>query len=202
MYSTGKYSIDELRDWYNQYFKMFRDNAPKHMVEWGGYQLGLPTGMASSFESIIEFAKIVHNEKCPIINAGAGASSWLLRKMFPHVICTDPDKEYLEVVKNICKLGGLDEIMFIHYLDRCPDCDYCYYDYGNIERMGMLNEAVFRTHYALYVDDTDTRPDCKEYRDYVYTYAGIKNLGIKDCKEAIDEYGRWGVILTKEKFSV
>lgn len=52
---------------------------------------------------------------------------------------------------------------------------------------------VDRTKYALYVDDCDTRPECKEMRDYVYSLG----LNVKDCEVAKDEYGRWGVIINK-----
>ena len=45
----------DMKIHFEEYFKKFRDNAPKHMVEWGGYQKGEPTGMASSYESCIAF---------------------------------------------------------------------------------------------------------------------------------------------------
>lgn len=193
----GTINIDEMRKWYRLYFQMFKAHAPKHMVEWGGYQLGEPTGMASSFESVMEFAKIIENRQSVILNAGAGASSWMLRKIFPNVICTDPSNEYLQVVLQMCSMGGLSNTNFIAGLDQCPDCDYCYYDYGNIERMPSLDMAVKKTKYALYVDDTDTRDDCAEYRQFAYGYAVKNNLKIRDCQEACDEYGRWGVFLLK-----
>jgi hypothetical protein len=188
----------EQREWFNQYFREFRDMAPEDMVQWGGYQAGLPTGMASSLESCLAFAKLVKRKDAVILNAGAGASSWVLRKMFKKVICTDPDERYLEVVKNICAKGGLDVSNFIVGIQNVPHCDYCYYDYGNIVRIPTLDSAVKLTKHKLYVDDTDDRECCKEYRDFIYDYAAKNdNLTIEDCIDAKDEHGRWGVILSK-----
>lgn len=175
---------------YREYFRLFRDQAPQHMVEWGGYQKGEPTGMASSFECIMAFAKLVEDPEAIILNAGAGASSFVLRKMFKNVICSDPDKDYLNVVKEICEKSGLNTDNFITGIVKN---DYCLYDYGNLERIPTMKEAIKKTKFKLYVDDCDTRLECKEMRDYVYSL-GEK---IEDCKEAEDGYGRWGIILTK-----
>ena len=183
-----------IEEHYKEYFKLFRDHAPKEMVEWGGYQKGEPTGMASSLESILAFAKLVKDENATIINAGAGASSYILRAIFTNVICTDPDLEYLKVVKNICRIAGFNTDNFQTGL---AQGDYCYYDYGNIERIPEMQSFIDSTKYALYIDDCDTRPECKEMRDYVYSLP----YKVEDCKEACDEYGRWGVILKKGLFA-
>lgn len=179
-----------MKEHYLEYFRLFRDQAPKPMVEWGGYQKGEPTGMASSLECIIEFSKLVEDPEAVILNAGAGASSYILRKMFKNVICSDPDPEYLAVVKGICVKAGLSGKNFIKGI---AENDYCLYDYGNLHRIPTMKEAIRKTKYKLYIDDCDTRPDCKEMRDYVYSLGE----NVVDCKEACDEYGRWGVILTK-----
>jgi len=160
------------------------------MVEWGGYQKGEPTGMASSLECILEFAKLVEDKNAVILNAGAGASSFVLRTMFENVICSDPSPEYLAVVRKICIEAGLSGDNFVTGL---AESDYCLYDYGNIERIPEMKKAIDQTRVALYIDDCDTRPECKEMRDYVYSLG----MNVSDCKEACDEYGRWGVILRK-----
>ena len=187
----GNGNHNEMKEHYLKYFRLFKDNAPSQMVEWGGYQKGEPTGMASSLECCLAFASIVKDKEAVILNAGAGASSFVLRKLFKNVICTDPDPEYLEVVKKICALDGLNTDNFI--ANALPKCDYCLYDYGNIVRIPMMMTAIENTKYGLYIDDCDTRLECKEMRDYVY------NLGmnVRDCADAVDEYGRWGVILEK-----
>jgi len=181
-----------IEEHYKQYFKLFRDHAPKEMVEWGGYQKGEPTGMASSLESCLAFAKLVKDKKARVLNAGAGASSWVLRELFENVMCCDPDVDYLNVVAKICHIGKLRTNLF-HLAKNFPECDYCYYDYGNLDRIPRMKDAINATKIALYIDDCDTRPECKEMRDYVYSLP----YKVEDCKEACDEYGRWGVILTK-----
>ena len=191
------YFIEEYKDWFKKYFTLFRDNAPTKMVEWGGYQRGLPTGMASSLESMIAFANLVENPNATILNAGAGASSWVLRKIFKNVICTDPDAEYLEVVKNICSTNNIYTDNFIVGLDNVPVCDYTYYDYGNAVRMPCLELGLNKTKILAYVDDTDDRECCIYERKFTYDLANKLGYHIEDCKEAIDEYGRWGVIIKK-----
>lgn len=147
--------------------------------------------MASSYESILAFAELIGDDKeAVILNAGAGASSWVLRKMFPNVICADPDLNYLQVVRDICEIG---ELSTDNFTNKLMPCDYCLYDYGNKKRIPNLKKAIELTRKALYIDDCDTRPECKELRDYVYSLG----LNVTDCKEACDEYGRWGVILLK-----
>lgn len=175
---------------YLEYFKLFRDKAPKEMVEWGGYQKGEPTGMASSLECILEFAKLVEDPDAIILNAGAGASSFVLRTMFKNVICSDPSLPYLLVVRQICIDAGLSGDNFITGI---VESDYCLYDYGNIERIPTMREAIDNTRIALYIDDCDTRPECKEMRDHVYSLG----FNVSDCIAACDEYKRWGVILKK-----
>jgi len=191
------YLIKDYDAWFREYFILFRDNAPQQMVEWGGYQRGLPTGMASSLESMIAFANLVKDPNATVLNAGAGASSWVLRKLFKNVVCTDPDAEYLEVVKNICTKGGLNTDNFIVGLENVPVCDYTYYDYGNSVRMPCLPLGMNKTKILAYVDDTDDRECCTSERKFVYEFAKEQNYKIQDCREANDEYGRWGVILTK-----
>lgn len=191
------YNVKDYYDWYCEYFRLFRDNAPATMVEWGGYQSGKPTGMASSLESMIAFANFVDNPNATILNAGAGASSWVLRKIFNNVVCTDPDAEYLEVVKKICSTK-LNVDNFIVGLENVPTCDYTYYDYGNSVRMPSLSLGMSKTRIMAYVDDTDDRECCTWERKFVYDFAETEGYRIQDCKEAIDEYGRWGVILRKK----
>lgn len=183
--------MTEIEAHYRQYFKLFREFAPDHMVKWGGYQSGEPTGMASSLECILEFAKLVKEPDAVILNAGAGASSWVLRKLFKNVHCIDPDLHYLLVVQDICRRGGLSYNNF--GTGNFIECDYCLYDYGNLERIPDMQKAIDCTRKALYIDDCDTRTECKEMRDYVYSLG----LNVTDCEAAKDQFGRWGVILER-----
>jgi hypothetical protein len=180
------------------YFRRFKEIAPPRMLEYGGYFTGKPSAMASSLESLIAFANRVENpEDSVILDAGAGASSWILRSLFPHVVSTDPDAEYLEVVKKVCASQHLNTEGFIPLLENVHcTVDYTYYDYGNAERQPNMRNAIALTRVLIYLDDTDDRPDCAKDRAHIYKLASDLGLKIEDCREANDQYGRWGVIIT------
>jgi hypothetical protein len=195
---TPRFTTTTLNDWYREYFRRFKDIAPPRMLEFGGYFTGEPSAMASSLESLVAFGNRVLNPDALILDAGAGASTWVLRKMFPNVLSCDPDAEYLEVVRKVCGTGGLDISGFDPELMKTTfRTDYTYYDYGGAERVPNMEHAIFCTDTLIYLDDTDDRPDCAKDRTYVYALAEKLGLKIEDCREANDEYGRWGVIITK-----
>ena len=175
----------EYIEYYNEYFKIFRDKAPREMVEWGGYQLGEPTGMASSYESCMAFFNYIKNKDVSILDAGAGVSTWMFRKLFKNVISTDPDGEYLKAVKDI--VGGEN---YIQGIENCPVCDYVYWDYGNSVRIPLMELGLNKCRYGMYIDD------CHD--NEVLTFA--KNLAIKNNLEIIeldtlDNFGRWGILI-------
>jgi hypothetical protein len=180
------------------YFQRFKGIAPPRMLEYGGYFTGQPSAMASSLESLVAFANRVENpEDSVILDAGAGASTWILRSLFPHVVSTDPDAEYLDVVRRVCATKHLNTEGFVHLLDNVHCAiDYTYYDYGNAERQPNMFRAIALTRALIYLDDTDDRPDCAKDRAHIYKLASDLNLKIEDCREANDQYGRWGVIIT------
>lgn len=187
-----------LDDWYREYFRRFKDVAPPRMLEFGGYFTGEPSAMASSLESLVAFGNRVADRNALILDAGAGASTWVLRKMFANVISIDPDDEYLAVVKKVCQSGDLDISGFCSGLLGTPfQVDYTYYDYGGAERVPNMEHAIRATKTLIYLDDTDDRPDCAKDRAYIYKLASDLGLKIEDCREANDQYGRWGVIITK-----
>jgi hypothetical protein len=193
--SFTKTTFDE---WYREYFRRFKEIAPPRMLEFGGYFKGEPSPMASSLESLVAFANRVEDPNALILDAGAGASTWVLRKMFPKVISTDPDAEYLSVVRQVCASGGLDTSGFFTEMMGNPfEVDYTYYDYGGAERVPNMLFAILGTRKLIYLDDTDDRPDCARDRAYIYDLAAKMGLKIEDCREANDQYGRWGVIITK-----
>lgn len=180
--------MNDLKEYYKNYFKLFRDNAPKHMVEWGGYQKGEPTGMASSYESCVSFSEYISDKNASILDAGAGVSSWMLRKMFPNTTSTDPDLEYLNVVKSI--VGGIN---YIHLIENCTTYDYVFWDYGNWQRIPMMQQGFNKCKYAMYIDDCHDN----EVLQYATTLAKNNNCKIVNVN-TLDEYGRWGLIIEKE----
>jgi len=178
----------DMKIHFEEYFKKFRDNAPKHMVEWGGYQKGEPTGMASSYESCIAFYDYIKDKDCTILDAGAGVSSWMFRKLFKNIISTDPNKEYLDVVKNI--VGGENYIVGI---ENCSICDYVYWDYGNWERIPMMNIGFSKCKKAMYIDDCHD----KEVLEFAIKFASLNNCRLLETN-SLDSFGRYGMILEKQ----
>jgi hypothetical protein len=170
---------------YKEYFKMFRDKAPLPMVEWGGYQTGEPTGMASSYESCMAFAEYIKNKDATILDAGAGVSTWMFRKIFKNVISTDPDNEYLSVVKNL--IGGEN---YIHKIENCPVCDYVYWDYGNSVRIPLMETGLSKCKRAMYIDDCHDN----EVLLFAQKLAAKNNFEIIEL-DTLDSFGRWGLVI-------
>jgi hypothetical protein len=189
------YKVDELREWYRLYFRRFRELAPAEHLSFG-YETGEPNSMAASLESLVCFANRIADPNVTVLNAGAGASSWVLRKLFPCVICTDPDRHYLRFIADLCGRAGLSTDGFIEPLCDCPAVDYTFYDYGHWDvRWPMLAVAWEKTRVAMYVDDTDDRPHNLANRAHVWAFARELALRIEDRKDATDGFGRWGSFL-------
>jgi hypothetical protein len=189
----------ELYEKHLLYFRLFSQHAPIGMVEYVGGRNGLPNGMASSFECLMAFKDLATTDS-KILNAGAGASSFVLRHIFPNIVCTDPDRDYLEAVKDICFLAGLNTDNFIAIEKQSEvlklNSDYTLYDFGNHQRMPFLENHIKITKHALYIDDTDDRADCLEYRNFVQN--NFSQYKLTDARFACDSYGRWGIILSKD----
>jgi hypothetical protein len=174
--------------YYRQYFKLFKESAPKAMIEWGGYSSGLPTPMASSYESCMCFYNYIQDKKCSLLDAGAGASTWMFRKLLQNVFTVDSEKDYLQVVKNI--VGGDNYIVGI---ENSPVCDYVYWDYGSLERLPLMPIGFSKCKKAMYVDDCHD----KGVMDYTIQFAKDNNCKIIQTN-SMDEYGRYGVILERQ----
>lgn len=188
------HTMESLDKSYKDYFKFFMELAPPKFTRYG-YDSGRPNGMAASLESLIYFANIVKDTDALILNAGAGASSWVLRQLFPRVICADPDAEYLDLIRELCRKHGLQSQGFVHLLRNTPDIDYTFYDYGHYEvRWPMLSVAWSKTRKSMYVDDADDRPHNMPNRHYALALAQELSIATEDCRQAIDGYGRWGIL--------
>lgn len=195
------YKIEDYREYYNEYFKQFNIWAVDHFADlsYGSYT---PNATASSLESIIAYANYIGKVtgEMPILNAGAGASSWMLRKIFKQVSCVEPHGRYLSLVREVlCQNAlyynnmyhGMEAIRFTSYYD------HVYYDYGDIERIPYLGLAIDIARKSIYVDDSDCRDDCRPYRQHVIDLCAAKGLKWFDCLEAKDEHNRWGIIIEK-----
>lgn len=178
--------MDPIEQHFRQYFIEFRDKAPKEYLPFGGYFTGLPNPMASSMESCVHFASLI-GENDTLLNAGAGASSWMFRKLVKNVTCTDPDKGYLDAVKQV--VGGDN---YIHGIDSCPEVDFVYWDYGNSERVPFLEKGYSLARKAMYVDD------CHDVQvaDFVYQLAKKTGSKVSD-RVGLDGYGRFGLVISR-----
>jgi hypothetical protein len=170
-----------------KYFKDFKDSAPSHFVNYGGYHTGLPNGMASSLESCLAFYEYIDDPSATLLNAGAGASSAVFRSIFQNVTCTDPDREYLEAVSSI--VGGDN---YIYNLGNCDYADYVYWDYGNWQRRPLMDVGLHLAKKAMYIDDCHDA----DVLSYAEKLANLGNHKIIKTN-SIDQFGRFGIIIEK-----
>jgi hypothetical protein len=198
---AGAPSDAELDAWFRLWFRAFAAAAPEPYRSYGGYGNGEPNGTACSVEAIRAFAALVGDPAAVILNAGAGASSFLLRRMFRNVVCVDADPAYLDVVRRICIEHGLSGDGFVVGLERAPDADFTFYDYGEINREARMRYhslAYRKSRTAVYYDDADDRPHAfPQYRQVVLDFAASQGAVAQDCRAARDCYGRWGVVVHK-----
>jgi hypothetical protein len=195
----NKLNIEDYREFYNLYFKEFNRLAVGQYQQFS-FGNDQPNDTCSSLESIIAYSNFIlenSDKYFSILNAGAGASSWVFRKLFSQVLCSDPDKKYLDFIRHICIENKLDGYGFIHTLKGFNHADHVYYDYGMIERLPNLGQAIDIANVSVYVDDVDKRDCCYPYRQL--TIDLCKSLGLKwfDCEESLDSYGRAGIIILK-----
>ncbi|HEY2899209.1 MAG TPA: hypothetical protein VGL59_01450 [Polyangia bacterium] len=190
-----------LEDAFRLWFRAFAARAPEPYRSYGGYGDGLPNGTACSLEAIRVFASLVGDPDAVILNAGAGVSSFLLRRLFRNVVCVDSDPTYLNIVRDLCVGHGLSGDGFIAGLENAPDADFTFFDYGAIteqERLGYYAMAYRKTRRAVYCDDADDRPHgFPLLRQRLIDFAAAQGVAAVDRRDAIDRYGRWGVVVPK-----
>lgn len=192
--------VEDHREFYNLYFKEFNRLAVGSFADLS-YGNDKPNDTAGSLESVIAYAAHIqfhYGNEDRILNAGAGASSWMLRKLFKDVCCHDPHNQYLTFVAHVCHLNGFKNLVFregLFFGDYADGgmFDHCYYDYGSIERIPYLGSAIDQTTHSLYIDDMQDTT----YYELVKKLCAVKGLSIIECPESIDEYGRFGIIIEK-----
>lgn len=183
-----------VRQWFDRYI----DIGEKHIHDSLGQRFVPMPLMSLSVEGIMAFVQIVDDPNATILDLGAGASSWVLRQLFPHVFSVDKDGQYLDAVRSICQEHDVPADNFITDIHNAPECDYTLFDYGDLDdRRYTLEAAWSRTRVAMYIDDTDTRPQNAQLRRDVLEFAKENDIEWFDCRYAKDEYGRWGTVLWK-----
>ncbi len=183
-----------VREWFDRYM----DIGEKHIHNSLGPSFAPMPLMSLSVEGIMAFAHIVDDPDASILDLGAGASSWVLRHLFANVVSVDSHKAYLDAVQAVCEEHGVRAENFIHGIENAPECDYTLFDYGDLDdRRWMLEAAWKRTRGAMYIDDTDTRPQNAKLRRDVLEFAKGNGIEWFDCRYAEDQFGRWGTVLWK-----
>lgn len=191
---------------YVNFFKAFAKVAHQAHVSYVGTDR--PHGQAASFEALLCFRNVARDlnltYNSTVLDAGAGASSVILRSWFGHVITCDPNPAYVADVKRTCAALAeqyrVPDLGAGEWITGIPSImvDGCFYDYGTIERMPSLDKVMQMTRHVIYVDDTDRRVDCAEMRQFTLDAAHKSGSWRADeafCAE--DEHSRWGLVLTK-----
>lgn len=209
--------VEDYREFYNLYFKEFNRLAVGEFADLS-YGKDTPNDTASSLESVVAYANYIlkqeQGELSYILNAGAGASSWIFRKLFADgffkmdILCCDPNEKFLKFVEHIITENGLpvdDEmsgfrhgmVMDLFEYQTNITFDHVYFDYGNIERLPYIGAAIDLAEKSIYVDDVDKRQCCYDYRDITIKLCEAMGLKWFDCDEALDSYERAGIIIEK-----
>lgn len=193
-------------DWYRRFFREFLAHASPRCAQFGYGSApitGEPHSYAASFEALLAFANLVDEradgEHPVILDAGAGASSFVLRRWFTNVVSTDADAEYLGMVRATCDAAGLCSENFIVGIENCPQADFTFWDYSSTERTLLFPLGLMLTRRFIFCDDADDRPVSKWRRDYFYKFASALHLPITDCRESLDSHGRFGCIIENTK---
>jgi len=193
---------------YVEYFRKFWDLATPARKEFAG--TNHPTGWAASFESLLAFkTEVKRRHSNPlntplILDAGAGASSAVLRLWFNHVVTCDSDETYMMEVKQTCeKLAEMFECPKLatgdwHHGFYPASVDSTFYDYDNYDRRIQFMPTVMEnTGSIIYIDDVDHRDRCMSVRGSAYWEARMKGWRLEDRPDLLDEHGRWGIMATR-----
>jgi predicted O-methyltransferase YrrM len=153
--------------------------------------------MAASIQSL-EFCGnlIKENEISSVLDAGSGLSSVYFHSTYPTQTTTIDDQpvwanktksflqSHLNTTISIQDISSIEPHSF----------DFIFYDYGNMEtRIYFLKYVLERCNKILYLDDMHVT----YYRQYVETK--FRHQRITFLPQTVDEYGRFGAIITKQR---
>lgn len=184
-----------LRIWYDRYLPIYKAEVPSATKGWLP-----PLVMGMSFEGLLAFMRGVPGPECSVMDAGAGISTWVLRKAFTNVVTVEPERtaDIGHVVCRLCTKYGLLEHEFVLGLANAPECDYVLYDYETFPaRVHELPLAWSKARIAMYLDDADDRAR-NTYLPIVRRFAEAEGAILTECRDAVDDFGRWGVWLHRE----
>lgn len=205
--------INDYTEKYAEYFRQFNRLAVGDDADLS-YGNDQPNATASSLESIIAYVNYAERRAketnwvgdIDILNAGAGASSWMFRAIAEDhpelkldITCIDPNGKYLVFVNRLLHDCGLSVSSmgtgFAPWLK--PKYDHIYYDYGDIERIPYLGLVIDKATMSVYVDDVGLKQGAYSYREIVIKLCETKKLRWFDCEESLDSSNRAGIIIEK-----
>lgn len=171
-----------MEELYERYFDFFKDDQKP---------------MAASLSSIIYSMQVINSFKLKrILDIGSGVSTLLFSAVYDNVTSVDTNEEW----------GRKTECVIRETLDKDAKVnigissvengnhDFIFYDYGNLEdRIYNFPKILKMRAKFIYLDDMHIIP----YRYYVESR--IKGaLKLTYLPKTIDEFGRFGAILTKK----
>jgi hypothetical protein len=151
--------------------------------------------MAASMQSLLCCKQIISEANLQsVLDCGSGLSSVLFHSTFNDVVTVDDNAQWAEKTKQFIKehIGKQIEISTIDSIT--SQFDFVFYDYGGIEaRIFYFKKALGACNGYMYLDDMHI----SYYRAYVE--AKTKGLEMIYLPQTVDEYGRYGAILRKNR---
>jgi hypothetical protein len=183
--------VDNRASIYTEYFSTFWRVASERCRRY--YGTDKPNGHAAGLESLVYFAGLVIEtmpgswRSATIIDAGAGASSAILRTYFDDVISCDPDADYLAQVRVACAELRLPDGRWVEGLP-ADEADATFYDYGTRHRIPTFRQFLDLSQRMIWVDDAQDR----EVLDACTAVCRERGLELRPARGAHDEHGRFG----------
>jgi len=154
--------------------------------------------MAASVQSLQFCTNLIRKENVQhILDSGSGLSSVIFHSEFDDVCTIDDDPYWAEktsrfIAANINKEVDIGPIGPVGH----RTFPFIFYDYGGIEtRIYYFKKVLEMCDRYLFIDDMHIN----YYREYVQ--AKTKGYVLKFVPETVDEYGRYGALLIKDKQS-
>lgn len=146
--------------------------------------------MAASLESLAYFLSFVESGDT-ILDAGCGASSWVLRRSGHRVTSIDTNRDYQHAVYDLCLANQVNCAEFLKCgIEETLSYDWVFFDYDHVDkRSSYLSVAWSKARNGMYVDDMQD----VALRQAVETMFGPQQADPR----VIDQYGRWGVMLRR-----
>ena len=174
-------------DYFDTFWSVASDRSRRYYGEKG------PSGHAAGLESLLYFAGLVIElmpdswQDASVIDAGAGASSAILRTYFRDVTSCDPDPDYLGQVERACAEMGLPPGRWVEGVPT-EAADATFYDFGRSERIPKFASFLDLSRKLIWVDDAQVR----EMLEICTAVCAERGLELRTARGANDNLGRFG----------